>query len=144
MKNSILVVAILGLAWPLSTSMPLHATPLGISKAMTGMPEPLVERVRVVRRSGAAVRRTAVVGPRGGAVVRRTNVVRPGWHGAGTRWARPAGYWWRPGGAIVAGAAVGFVSAAVAASWAGAAPGPNMCWYYADASHQQGFWDACP
>ena len=35
------------------------------------------------------------------------------------------GYGWAPGGAIAAGAALGFVSAAAAASWAGAAPGPG-------------------
>jgi hypothetical protein len=114
-----------------------------------------------VRRGGAVVRRGgAVVGPRGGVAVRRSTavvrpgwrgggvhraaVVRPGWHGGGVRWARPAGYRWRPGTAIAAGAAVGFVSAAVAVAWAGAAPGPNMCWYYTDASKTQGFWDACP
>ena len=59
-------------------------------------------------------------------------------------WARPDHYWWRPGGAVVAGAAIGFVTASTAAVWAGAAPRPNMCWYYTDASRQQGFWDACP
>ena len=57
-------------------------------------------------------------------------------------WARP-GYGWRPGGAIAAGAAIGFVSAATAAAWAGPAPGPGLCWYYTDPSRQQGFWDAC-
>jgi hypothetical protein len=65
------------------------------------------------------------------------NVVRVG------NWARPGAYWWRPGGAIAAGAAIGFVSAAAASAWAGAAPGPNMCWYYTDSSRRQGFWDVC-
>lgn len=112
------------------------------------------------RRGGMAVRRGAVVGPRGGVAVRRsaavvrpgwngggvrrTTVVRPGYRGGGVRWVRPTGYWWRPGGAIAAGAAIGFVGAATAAAWAGAAPGPNMCWYYTDSSRTQGFWDACP
>jgi len=59
-------------------------------------------------------------------------------------WARPSGYWWRPGGAVAAGAAVGFVTAATAAAWAGPAPAPNMCWYYTDSGRTQGFWDACP
>jgi hypothetical protein len=59
-------------------------------------------------------------------------------------WGRPDHYWWRPGGAVVAGGAIGFVTASTAAVWAGAAPRPNMCWYYTDASRQQGFWDACP
>lgn len=113
-----------------------------------------------VRRGGMAVRRSAVVGPRGGVAVRRsaavvrpgwngggvrrTTVVRPGYRGGGVRWVRPTGYWWRPGTAIAAGAAIGFVGAATAVAWAGAAPGPNMCWYYTDASKTQGFWDACP
>lgn len=65
------------------------------------------------------------------------NVVRTG------AWVRP-GYRWRPGGAIAAGAAIGFATAAAAVAWAGAAPGPNLCWYYADSSRRQGFWDACP
>jgi len=59
-------------------------------------------------------------------------------------WARPGRYWWPVGGAVAAGAALGFISAAAAASWAGAAPGPNLCWYYTDPSRRQGFWDACP
>ena len=73
--------------------------------------------------------------------VYRAGVYRGGYYG---RWARPGGYWWPVGGAVAAGAAIGFVSAAAAASWAGAAPGPNLCWYYTDPSRQQGFWDACP
>ena len=72
------------------------------------------------------------VGPRGRTVVR------------GGGWARPGNYWWRPGGAVAAGAAIGFVAATTAVAWAGAAPGPNMCWYYTDPSRTAGFWDACP
>jgi hypothetical protein len=115
---------------------------------------PVVE-VRV--RGGGAMRRTTVVGPRGGvasrtvvrpgAIVRpgvvRPGVVRPGVIRPGG-WVRPAHYWWRPGGAIAAGAAIGFVAAATAAAWAGAPPAPGYCWYYTDASRTQGFWDACP
>jgi hypothetical protein len=101
----------------------------------------------VVHRGGAAVgprggayhSRTAVVGPRGNVAVRsRTAVV-----GRGGAWARPAYYRWPRGGAIAAGAAIGFVTAATAAAWAGAAPGPGMCWYYTDPSRTQGFWDYC-
>jgi hypothetical protein len=62
----------------------------------------------------------------------------------GGGWHRPASYWWRPGAAVAAGAALGFVGAASAASWAGAAPGPNSCWYYTDSSRTRGFWDLCP
>jgi hypothetical protein len=87
-------------------------------------------------RGGAAVRRTAVVGPRGNVAVRNTTVVarRGGW-------ARP--YRWPRGGAIAAGAAIGFVAAATAVAWAGQPPAPGMCWYYTDPSRTQGFWDYC-
>ena len=99
----------------------------------------------VVHRGGAAVGprggayrgRTAVVGPRGNVAVRGTTVARGG------GWARPGWYGWPRGGAIAAGAAIGMVSAATAAAWAGAAPAPGMCWYYTDPSRTQGFWDYC-
>ena len=73
------------------------------------------------------------------------NVNRNVYRGGGRygNWARPGGYWWPAGGAVAAGAALGFISAAAATSWAGAPPGPNLCWYYTDPSRQQGFWDAC-
>jgi hypothetical protein len=111
--------------------------------------------VVAVRRGGAAVgprggavvhRGGAVVGPRGGAAVRGTAVVGPRGNAAVRRgaWARPGWYRWPAGGAIAAGAALGFVSAAAAVAWAGAAPAPGMCWYYTDASRTQGFWDYCP
>ena len=103
--------------------------------------------IEVVVRRGAAVRRTTVVGPRGGVaqrtVVRRGAVARPGVVRPG-RWVRPARYTWRPGGAIAAGAAIGFVTAVTAAAWAGAPPAPGYCWYYTDPSRTQGFWDVCP
>jgi len=92
-------------------------------------------------------RRTTVVGPRGGVasrtVVRRGAVVRPGVVRPGG-WVRPARYTWRPGGAIAAGAAIGFVAAATAVAWAGAPPAPGYCWYYTDPGRTQGFWDVCP
>jgi hypothetical protein len=69
------------------------------------------------------------------------NVYRGGHWGS---WSRPGRYYWPVGGAVAAGAALGFVGAAAAASWAGAAPGPNLCWYYTDPTRRQGFWDACP
>ena len=64
--------------------------------------------------------------------------------GAGTRWVRPGNYYWRPGGAIAAGAAIGFVAAATAVAWAGSPPAPGYCWYYTDPGRTQGFWDVCP
>jgi hypothetical protein len=89
-------------------------------------------------RGGAAYRRTAVVGPRGNVAVRNRAVVA----GRGG-WARPGWYRWPAGGAIAAGAAIGFVTAATAAAWAGAPPVAGMCWYYTDPSRTQGFWDYC-
>ena len=105
---------------------------------------PLVDVRAVVRRGGA------VVGPRGGVAYRSRTVVRGGAVARGGTvvrrgaWVRPTRYWWRPGGAVAAGAALGFVTAATAVAWAGSPPAPGYCWYYTDASRQQGFWDACP
>lgn len=114
----------------------------------------VIEVRAVVRRGGAAVgprgnavayrSRTVVRGPVARAPVARAAVARPGFAGGGVRWARPARYYWPRGGAIAAGAAIGFVAAASAAAWAGAAPAPGMCWYYTDFSRTQGFWDYCP
>ncbi len=75
--------------------------------------------------------------------VGRPGVVRPGVVAGGRgRWVRP--YRWAPGGAIAAGAAIGFVTAATAAAWAGAPPVAGYCWYYTDLTQTQGFWDVCP
>lgn len=115
----------------------------------------------------AAVVRTGVVrGPRGGVAAGRTvgitRPVRPGMRPpvhhrpipprppvvrplpAPGPWVRPPSYWWHPGMAVVAGAAIGFVSATAAASWAGSPPAPGYCWYYTDADRTKGFWDVCP
>jgi hypothetical protein len=79
------------------------------------------------------VRRTYVGrGPRGNVVVGRT-----------TAWVRPGWYRWPPGGAIAAGAALGFVAASAAVAY-GTAPVAGYCWYYTDMTRTQGFWDACP
>ena len=43
----------------------------------------------------------------------------------GGRWVRPSNYWWPVGGAVAAGAAIGMITAASAASLAGPAPGPG-------------------
>ena len=105
----------------------------------------LITEIRA--RGGGAVRRTTVTGPRGNTasrtVARGGAVVRPGVARPGG-WVRPAHYHWRPGGAIAAGAAIGFVTAATAVAWAGSQPAPGYCWYYSDPSRTQGFWDVCP
>jgi hypothetical protein len=143
-----------------ATSIPASALSIGATRslavpAIAGQSNPDVIEIRAVaHRSGAAV------GPRGNAVayrsrtvvrsptvrnpVARAAVVRPGYAGGGVRWARPGRYYWPRGGAIAAGAAIGFVAAATAVTWAGAAPAPGMCWYYTDPSRTQGFWDYCP
>jgi hypothetical protein len=120
----------------------------------------VVSPVVVVRRGGAVYHGGVYRGPhggvyRGGTVYRggvyRGGVyrggayaVRPGYRpGYWGGWARPGWYSWPAGGAIAAGAAIGVIGAAAAASWAGPAPGPGLCWYYTDPSQQRGFWDAC-
>jgi len=67
--------------------------------------------------------------------VRRTVVIGAGY--------RPLHPWWRPGGAIAAGAAIGYLTAA-SVTWAGPPPGPTYCWFYTDQTRTKGFWDICP
>src|SRR6266849_4767339 len=144
--NSAICRAVIGL-----TGFAMAVSP---ASALTGANSTLQQQfkndnpvVEIVVRRGGAVRRTTVVGPRGNVasrtVVRRGAVVRPGVVRPGG-WVRPANYYWRPGGAIAAGAALGFVAAATAVAWAGAPPAPGYCWYYTDPSRTQGFWDVCP
>jgi hypothetical protein len=131
------------LALPITPIIPLQQE-LNQNSALT---EVAVRRTTTVVRPNGAVRRTTVVRPGGGgAVVRRGAVVRPGVRPGVVAggWVRPSRYYWRPGGAIAAGAAIGFVAAATAAAWAGAPPAPGYCWYYTDPGRTQGFWDVCP
>jgi hypothetical protein len=143
--------------WLLTATGYVAAGPLAQTRETIFVPP--VEDARIVdvamRRGGGGAHRAVAVHPnrpvarpnvrpdnvviRKNNVVRNTNaLVRPG------GWVRPANYWWRPGAAVAAGAAIGFVSAATAAAWAGSPPGPGYCWYYTDASRTQGFWDQCP
>jgi len=143
MKGSV-AVTILTLAVTINVPANALSGPTPVSKP--NLASTHVEQVVIVRRGGAVAR-----GPRGGvAAVGRTTVVRPPGYRPGVRpgvrpggWVRPA-YRWGPGGAIAAGAAIGFVAAATAAAWAGAPPAPGYCWYYTDPSRTQGFWDVCP
>jgi hypothetical protein len=145
--NGMACAAVIGLAGLAITALPASALVTGASSSLLQQLKQDSPIVEVRARGGAAVRRTTVVGPRGNVasrtVVRRGAVVRPGVVRPGG-WVRPAHYHWRPGGAIAAGAAIGFVAAATAAAWAGAPPAPGYCWYYTDPSRTQGFWDACP
>lgn len=138
---------LLALALTTPSLLPTEATALGLPHTI-GIANDDVVPVAVARRGGVAVgprggvaarRTTVVTRPGGGAAVRRTTVVRPG-----GGWARPAWYRWPAGGAIAAGAALGFVAAGAAVAYAGAAPAPGMCWYYTDMTRTQGFWDTCP
>ncbi len=89
-------------------------------------------------------------GPRGGV---HRGVRRGGYHGGyrggravyvgGGGWRRS--YGWAPGGAIAAGAAIGFLTAGTAMAIASSRPpASGLCWYYTDASQRAGFWDNCP
>ena len=109
--------------------------------APTGALNAQVNGASDVSKVAVVVRRGVAVGPRGGYRYRGTTVVRPA---PAVRWARPA-YRWGPGGALAAGAAVGFIAAASAAAYASSpAPAPNTCWYYTDPTRRAGFWDVCP
>lgn len=101
---------------------------------------PLIEEAFVARRGFVAR------GPRGGVVAGGGMVARPGFRPVRPVPVpvRPVGHWWHPGMAVAAGAAIGFVTAATAAAWAGAPPAPGYCWYYTDPGRRQGFWDLCP
>lgn len=123
----------------LAAGIPAQAAPL----APTGALNAEVNGASEVSEVAVVVRRGVAVGPRGGVYrYRGAAVVRPGYRGG---WARPGWYRWGPGGAIAAGAAIGFVAAAGAAAYAStAAPAPGMCWYYTDPYRRAGFWDYCP
>ena len=147
--NSIALVGALSLGGlaaiptPSSALSPMAGAALAVQSGAAA--SDVIDVRAVARRGGVAV------GPRGGAVayrgrtVVRGPAVRPGGAAVVRRgaWARPGNYYWPRGGAIAAGAAIGMVTAATAAAWAGAAPAPGMCWYYTDPSRTQGFWDYC-
>jgi len=124
-------------AFSLLPGLPTSASAASLGPPVSGLvaiaPSEIVPVARVVRRT------TTVARPGGTAVRRSTTVVtHPG------AWRRPANYWWRPGAAVAAGAAVGFVTAAAAASYAGKPPASGYCWYYTSPSKTSGFWDVCP
>ncbi|MBY5333086.1 hypothetical protein HFO99_03795 [Rhizobium leguminosarum] len=85
----------------------------------------------------------AACGPRGCAAVGSTRpAVRPPVR-RGVVVVAPRRYW-RPGTAIAAGAAIGFVAGAAAVSLAGTPPQSGQCWYYTSPVKTTGFWDVCP
>ena len=136
-RHASLLVAASAAVGLLAAAAPAQAAPL----APTGVLNAQVNDASDVTEVAVVVRRGVAVGPRGGVYrYRGAAVVRPG-----VGWARPGWYRWGPGGAIAAGAAIGFVAAAGAAAYATApAPAPGMCWYYTDPYRRAGFWDYCP
>ncbi|MBX4870849.1 hypothetical protein [Rhizobium bangladeshense] len=106
-----------------------------------------VEARRGVAACGPRGCGAAACGPRGCAAVGRTRpayrpVVRPPVR-RGVVVITPRRYW-RPGTAIAAGAAIGFVTGAAAVSLAGTPPQSGQCWYYTTPAKTTGFWDVCP
>lgn len=51
---------------------------------------------------------------------------------------------WNRGGAIAAGAAIGFIAGASAVAIAGSPPRSGYCWFYTTPQRTTGFWDWCP
>ncbi|MGQ3215219.1 MAG: hypothetical protein ACT6U0_10455 [Shinella sp.] len=86
--------------------------------------------------AGCGARGCAAVGNHGAVAVRRPPV-------RGVVVVNPRRYW-PAGGAIAAGAAIGFIAGAAAASVAGTPPQSGMCWFYTDGTKKTGFWDVCP
>jgi hypothetical protein len=130
-------VAVLSCVAPRAArTAPLPVAPLAAQSADPSM-------IEVQHRFGGRGR--AYVGPRTGPRFARPAYIwrphRPYVIGPGHRVARP---WWRPGTAVAAGAALGFVAAASAVSWAGQPPAQGYCWFYTDPSYRSGFWDICP
>jgi len=124
----------------LAAGAPAQAAPLAPTDALNAQ----VNGASDVSEVAVVVRRGVAVGPRGGVYrYRGAAVVRPG-VGPGVRWARPGWYRWGPGGAIAAGAALGFVAAGAAVYATAPPPAPGMCWYYTDPYRRAGFWDYCP
>ena len=170
MRKRLVMVALFGLALAPAGWGSVAASPVGPGATAPQAPESLIQLAQIGGAPGGHVRvapravapravAPRVVAPRvvgpgrvvggpGRTVVINRNIVRTGpyrggrW--AGGAWVRPGWYRWRPGGAIIAGAAIGFVAAGAAYAWAGDPPAPGYCWYYTDPSQQDGFWDICP
>jgi hypothetical protein len=150
MKLTVLTAVLAAASFVVLT--PADAAPMpGLGSIAQEAPD-LIETVQH-RRGGAARRGYVARGPRGGVVAGRGTVVRPGYRPVRPLprpvvvrpgWRRPAAYWWRPGAAVAAGAALGFVTAAAATAYAGQPPAPGYCWYYTNPQRTQGFWDVCP
>lgn len=158
--GSACVISLLAVGWT-----PAGANPQSSPSAPTELPSRLHE---LIQERDLFYARAAARGPRGGAVARGPQggvAARGAYGGAAARgpagnvavrpgyrppvpaggWYRPPSYWWRPGAAVAAGAALGFVTAAAATTYATSpAPAAGYCWYYTNPQRTQGFWDVCP
>src|SRR5580704_4996837 len=150
MKNRLLAAILIAPMFIGASSIPGNAVPLPPYDPVVHSGSLQAEPV-AVRHRGTTVAR----GTRGGMVAHHyRSIVRPGVRPGvrpvhpiarpGRPWVRPPGYYWRPGGAIAAGAAIGFIAATSVGAYAGVAPGPGYCWYYTDPTYTHGFWDVCP
>ena len=153
MKRIALTAAVVLALSSLSPSI-ADAAPLPPTDTLRNAVEGRIDWAQM-RRGGAARAGFVARGPRGGVVAgRRTAVVRPGYRPVrplpgpvvvAPGWRRPAAYWGRPGAAVAAGAAEGFVTAAAAMAYVNSRPpAPGYCWYYTNPQRTQGFWDVCP
>src|SRR5437016_462246 len=125
------VAAVLSGLFVIEAETAALASPLGMTRSAMEAPDSTVEQIALrggFARRGGVARRGNINVNRNIQVNRNVNrnitrnvnvnrninrtVVRTG---AGVR---PVGYRWRPGGAIAAGAAIGFATAATAAAWA--------------------------
>lgn len=90
--------------------------------------------------------RAGACGPRG-----CVGAAGPGYRGGPRYYGPPRGVvvvnprrYWVPGGAVAAGAALGFIAGASAVAIAGSPPRPGYCWYYTNPARTTGFWEPCP
>ncbi len=134
-KAAVLLLACAaGLVTPVATAVPAGAATVHRTTVHRGaVHRPPVHRPPVHR---PPVHRPPVHRP---PVVVRPPVARPG-----VVVVNPPFRYWSPGGAIAAGAALGFIAGAAAVSWAGQPPQAGMCWYYTTPARTSGFWDRCP
>jgi hypothetical protein len=100
--------------------------------------------VKGPRGNVAAKRTTVVKGPRGNVAAKRTTAL--GGRGVvaarGVAVVRPVRPWVRLPyyGTVVAGITLGTIIAATAVP---PAPSSEVCWYWSNSSHSQGYWDYC-
>ena len=139
--KAITLITAAALAAALAWSSAALANPLSAARSAVQAPDTGLEQVTVRRRSVGVKRNIHRNVKINQSVNRKVSV--PRILVRKRAWVRPARYWWSPGQAIAAGAAVGVATAPVARRWAGAAPSPAMCWFFTGQGLRRGFWDWC-